>query len=746
MTAFNKIPLELHLCIMEYLSSNDMKSLSQTSQEFRSIYRGETFRHILIFRPKKNSRGTRELFNPKYRLVSANAFFKCIRFSWFLPNEVFHIHFLKESLDLAMDDPYIAHVTQRIIIVNFPNVKTVTFSLKTKAPFLRHSTSTLPDFFSTFLIDVPSIDLKAVHCDNFLKIFPEIHFPRIKTLEIRSWDEVFVKEIRFELMESLERFSFCAPPNITFERYQTLITELSKVPKLKEVWTTHVLSQDHTWKLVSLLPKNLDRCEVSIYYPELDPLMAMSPSNEKIDLSAVTHLNILLENKNLPLDIPNRSISNLRLNNLKSMRIRGPNVDQLLKICQTNAGKSSLTDLNLYIEEDYKSGTLSTLEMNTDFTANLKYLMISLWNFENKLSPFSNQPKKKLNRTVNIYNTLVLFILKHENLLRRINAKNLTNYKNRNNNVGSMEDTSQNQAQAQAQTADNNTSNQNVSTTTTTPSAVDSDLTTSEPPTQVTNDTEISASENGHSQLQRSSSNTSLHSEATAIPNEDKRNSQDENKNKDDKLDISKEELTELIKLHIPKSKNWGILLEVLLDFFLAPNPEYLLNNYEDVDTPMVKGHSSLIYMMLHRNMEFLIKTISNLKNLEYLGLFRAVNVLNCLQFHQMIQDNPKLKQVVFTEKIDNLEFFSNDSDLDFPSYIRPISLPDVHGTRNLAVTNLLDVDGLRFKYQKSIFKNEDLEYYEKQARHRVNLKEPTIRQSFFENSISHYHRWLWKQ
>lgn len=854
---------------MSYLSAEDMKSFGQTCVSFRNIYHSASLREVVVFRPKHNSKATRELFNPRYRLISANVFFNPERFSWYDSSCVNVVHFHEDSLDPAVLPGDVAQMALR-----YTNVTHAAIAIKQRKEIARYEDLWKLNFCLS-LSEIPVADLKCISFRSFAALATPNLLKSIKTLELRSYAEIFANfpPIPFDWIQTLENISFIAPRTITLEHYRSVIEGIASLPLLKRVWTSHFLSAHTTYKLVSILPNTLLHNEISLSYPDFDPLLLHLENDAAVDFSNVTHLNLMLEDAKTNASFPLNCISSLSLSKLKSLRIHGSITFPALAAIQNQAGGSALESLNLYIADSTSRFMYHPLSLSSDFMANIKTLTLSFFGVRDG---FKNAPRhagKKVKSFIeHVFEPFIQGILIGDLLSHVVskptpfsNRSSLTDTNAAEQRVFSLDAAdilelrvTWIQLNQRFQAVEKDMEHQLAQLTlleeyVQETARIADDLPTDEPQVEefrlhysaldmkVTNfsssarsslaprfDTLKDSLASGDSAIATltvarqegvlnedlrsiheslgttlSSVDTSLEAITRSLrslrcnrqimkntaerlrrrgelygkPREEELEGVDNDLTQsldceaslvDDEYGIPStsttpdvpeedmepaepvhlpiEEIVSRLQLLIPTSNGWVIPLRLLVTIFCSLDCLGIDESeiYQQENGATLKPNiREIIFQCSH--IEEALSAILHLKKIETLGLFMAPLLLTSPRFHYLVREHPTLRAIAYTEEIEHSQTFMSNPELTYSKHTRPCTIPDA-GTSTIAPTaQLLDVVGYRQDFAGAICNDPVLNYYDKKARHNINMKDPTIRESLFGGFMNHYHRWAWK-
>lgn len=338
------VPPELQYKIHEYLSLQDLSSLSRVSTSFRNAYHHLTFSHVIVYKKKRTTPSSRKLFNPRYRQISAKIFFNPNSYSWFDSEIVSKVVFTRDALYEPALDVYIKNDTN--LDDMYPNLTEGIF-IYTKSDdhigtYDEDSKWKLKVLFNIF----PKLNFKitsgSLMHHRLIKI---VSARRFHSLEIRTRDiEAIEDGLIFSKMVNLTNFSLSVLDLVSENTFNSIIEGvLRSCPNLKRLSTAHFLYAASLFSFLSSVPDTLEQCEVVIFDSNFFP-----ETSGNYDFSKVTHLTVYQDpmvhgedpaivDSNFPFNFWFLN-SNFNFKKLKSCKMRGVKSLKWFDALHTNNG------------------------------------------------------------------------------------------------------------------------------------------------------------------------------------------------------------------------------------------------------------------------------------------------------------------------------------------------------------------------------------------------------------------------
>lgn len=432
------LPLNVHNSISEYLSMEDLASVSQVSGSLRSAYLAKLYSRILVV-PDTHSQRYHNMPNHENRhAVPLDVFINPQNYSWFLAELVKDVEFMTSCFTLSQEKaikslckklmkkhhkvfkhPKIVHKHQPSsegtmssfsheiegdLAFTFPAIKflypclqSATFSQNSYHNGMKDTLN--HTLVAGFLDMMPSLNLQLtdIHILTEMK-----NCSSISSLELLLCDKKYYKKYANAVLDksgkdmlllsnsdndtiikmtnkmtNLKTLNFYPPSGITLRQYESIMIGVSKIPTLEYTTTGHYYSQlEPTLEAVSKLPNGLKKCEIKLLILDSSKDHYQNFNNSSLFLPQVTAFELHMGMNWLitPQDIKSKITDKLDLPNLSHFVDMTGSVSDNGSFYFDTHTMGSLTSLKTVIKSNHSSGLSTTLPLLYNGISTLKSL------------------------------------------------------------------------------------------------------------------------------------------------------------------------------------------------------------------------------------------------------------------------------------------------------------------------------------------------------------------------------------
>lgn len=306
MPSFLTLPVDLHREICEYLPTNDMKAVSQSSLRLRGIYGKTSWKKCVIISDKPHAMN----IDFTKRAAPLKVLITPEKYSWFQCDGVRILEIRLENFE-ELNELY----DKNWITPYFPYLRSLSFKTALDQRYYEKECNALRNIKAC---DNGFLEFQSSRWETLDQLVSLLEKDNIhqclKTLILQNFYvkeqdfDSFLSAFKFSEIINLEEFEFYPLAIISSDRYKQIFTEVATLPKLRIVKTEHFLESTRkvdTLSAISLLPETLEYCGVVINNNSIE--------TETILLPQVTHLRVIYSTRNQILPVISHRLKSLRI-------------------------------------------------------------------------------------------------------------------------------------------------------------------------------------------------------------------------------------------------------------------------------------------------------------------------------------------------------------------------------------------------------------------------------------------------